>query len=951
MQVTSAPSIPNGNEETSEMQVTSAPSIPNGNEETSETPHLFDPQGWKDLKFDSLPPTPPKKKEKAQKKQNEDIQWGGVRAKEAEDITRGVKLSSERFGIQPKEQPCLKVDHRQQAKEIALMFRANSTAQPALATEPPLPAPNIPSPLEAVEQEAKEDTKQKGQAAEPAHKRPAEQTSPQDTTAAAQGTPAASTSSPAEAVEQEAKEDAKQKGQAAPAASTSSPAEAVEQEAKEDAKQEGQAAEPAHKRPAEQTSRQDTTAAAQGTPAASTSSPAEAVEQEAKEDAKQEGQAAEPAHKRPAEQTSRQDTTAAAQGTPAASTSSPAEAVEQEAKEDAKHEGQAAEPAHKRPAEQTSPQDTTAAAQGTTAASTSSPAEAVEDEAKEGAKQESQAAEPTHKRPAEQTSRQDTTAAAQGTPAASTSSPAEAVEQEAKEDAKHEGQAAEPAHKRPAEQTSPQDTTAAAQGTPAASTSSPAEAVEDEAKEDASQKKARVKCERATASHPSNEKSLAKKQPTIKREPQEKQPLLEQLQETSSAPTVSTEQLAHFFSKMHHTLIQSGNDNVDIAKFMRQQLNQLSAECTKTEAVCKKEAPERSVKQHTEVGTVDLTSSPEMKESMVAQRKRKHKEQQPTDTTNTLCPHGKKPKTEPTTPRAAKTPPGIRKLLKHFAGQSVQRLQRRREVVNALTAASPDPSPEDISLPSRILDELQTKSDSRKASAEDEKNAEEEEEKNEHKQKQAACILLRDEQLSFLQQHGCLLQTYTVDCKKIQELNLILSEDSGSKSILVGTCQVATSVPLHLLKHLPARYPQVEAWKRRWKNGLSIYIWKITKLQIRPSPVPLRLTHSKHRNRHFFMEKEILENGFAIDVPSSMSLHSTSGFFLKLLSPKDYSRLRETAQNLNGYKLRVGTTCSGSEVGIVAVKSVLRAINREFNDTGLKLINIYICKYIFLKLF
>ena len=224
---------------------------------------MFDPDRWQHLKFDSLPPTPPKKKVKsAQKKQDEDIQWGGVKAKEAQEITMGVKLSPERFNLKPTEPPCLKVDHRGHAAEIAKMFHIKSTAQPATvepapATEPFHQAPaNTSSPAAAVEHESNDDARQTYQAAEPAHERQIQQSSRQDTKAPAQGTPTANTFAPAA-------------------------------EAKDDARQTGQAAEPAHERQIEQKSTQDTKAPAQGTPTTKTFPPAAAVKQEAEDDARQ----------------------------------------------------------------------------------------------------------------------------------------------------------------------------------------------------------------------------------------------------------------------------------------------------------------------------------------------------------------------------------------------------------------------------------------------------------------------------------------------------------------------------------------------------------------------------------------------------------------------------------------------------------------------------------------
>ena len=122
----------------------------------------------------------------------------------------------------------------------------------------------------------------------------------------------------------------------------------------------------------------------------------------------------------------------------------------------------------------------------------------------------------------------------------------------------------------------------------------------------------------------------------------------------------------------------------------------------------------------------------------------------------------------------------------------------------------------------------------------------------------------------------------------------------------------------------------LSGWKQRLKERLPVHLWSFSDVTQLDEELQVRVTKMKYRNRHFTMPMSQLLAGITVDPPREPSLYQTSGFFLKLLGESDYRLLQETAHALNGRKLRVGTTCSGSDIGITAVKSMLVKINREF---------------------
>ena len=198
------------------------------------------------------------------------------------------------------------------------------------------------------------------------------------------------------------------------------------------------------------------------------------------------------------------------------------------------------------------------------------------------------------------------------------------------------------------------------------------------------------------------------------------------------------------------------------------------------------------------------------------------------------------------------------------------------------------------------------------------------------------CIMIREGQLNTMKQHCMYAQTYNfkLDSKKPNLLTVILSKDNGSSSVIVGTVQLQECTHIMKILDLPTCLDQLEYWKNKLRDGSSVYIWRLSNLEFLNDPYPVRLTCQKFRNRHFTMASKSLELGQPSMAPEAMSLFYTSHFFINLLSRKDYNKLKDVAQGLNGCVIRVGTTCSGSDIGITAIKSILKALNRLFQAWG-----------------
>jgi len=195
------------------------------------------------------------------------------------------------------------------------------------------------------------------------------------------------------------------------------------------------------------------------------------------------------------------------------------------------------------------------------------------------------------------------------------------------------------------------------------------------------------------------------------------------------------------------------------------------------------------------------------------------------------------------------------------------------------------------------------------------------------------CIMIRQGQLATLMNEKMYLQTYRwkESSKEKSTIHLILSQDNGSLSLYAGSFILSHVQQLRWAKEIPHDVDQASYWKQRLKDDLPVFSWVAE--EVNPiEAYAIKHTYKKFRNRHFRMSGDVLSTKVCPSrlLPKGMSLYQTSHFFLNLLGRRDLKRLELTARSLDGCTIRVGTTCSGSDIGIIAVKSVLDAVQQRF---------------------
>ena len=194
---------------------------------------------------------------------------------------------------------------------------------------------------------------------------------------------------------------------------------------------------------------------------------------------------------------------------------------------------------------------------------------------------------------------------------------------------------------------------------------------------------------------------------------------------------------------------------------------------------------------------------------------------------------------------------------------------------------------------------------------------------------QVPCLMLRDSLLGELRKHHHIVQSYRL--KRLpMKIHVITCTKDASSTLHVGHCTVTECHELQYGYQLPKECDQSSQWREKLRKKEKLYMWMVDELHELDEPIKLRLTYQKFRNRHFCMSRTALFESLRVVPPQELSLFHTSWFFLNMLSSSDRERLKATAEKLNGCTLKVGTTCSGTDISVTAMKSIIKMMNREF---------------------
>ena len=116
-------------------------------------------------------------------------------------------------------------------------------------------------------------------------------------------------------------------------------------------------------------------------------------------------------------------------------------------------------------------------------------------------------------------------------------------------------------------------------------------------------------------------------------------------------------------------------------------------------------------------------------------------------------------------------------------------------------------------------------------------------------------------------------------------------------------------------------------WKHRLlKEEKQLYVWKIKGMEQFEKPKKV-LGHEKERCFSTSLQKL---TSFQYQPLPEMNLEATTEHFIQMLSEQDKHHLECTMKSLDNCFIRVGTTCSGTDIAVSVVKDTFKALSKHF---------------------
>ena len=126
-----------------------------------------------------------------------------------------------------------------------------------------------------------------------------------------------------------------------------------------------------------------------------------------------------------------------------------------------------------------------------------------------------------------------------------------------------------------------------------------------------------------------------------------------------------------------------------------------------------------------------------------------------------------------------------------------------------------------------------------------------------------------------------------------------------------------------------------ELWKNRLlKEEKRLYVWEIKGIEKLEHPKRV-IGHEKKRFFNVILQKMI---SFEHRDAPAMTLESSAKYFLDNLSTDDLQRLESTMKHLDQCTIRVGTTCSGTDIAVSMIRSTFSVLSKHFGASCIGLI-------------
>lgn len=205
-----------------------------------------------------------------------------------------------------------------------------------------------------------------------------------------------------------------------------------------------------------------------------------------------------------------------------------------------------------------------------------------------------------------------------------------------------------------------------------------------------------------------------------------------------------------------------------------------------------------------------------------------------------------------------------------------------------------------------------------------------------HDDSKLLCLCINDtEWLKIRAGESCFLYR-SYQCKTDAAIIVMIRKPEGH--VVVGQItvsektQVVTSAKTSVLaEQCQNMYSTSELQKL--KGNKSLWLWKLSAVDEFETPHACKFLElaPRFRNRPFHMSKAELASTAPASIPRRLHLLDTGRFFVDLLSEERRQALDDLLRGLNKQVIRVGTTCSGTDVCVKALKELVNTFN-EMQD-------------------
>ena len=147
---------------------------------------------------------------------------------------------------------------------------------------------------------------------------------------------------------------------------------------------------------------------------------------------------------------------------------------------------------------------------------------------------------------------------------------------------------------------------------------------------------------------------------------------------------------------------------------------------------------------------------------------------------------------------------------------------------------------------------------------------------------------------------------------------------SGCEKVSNWTSPELKDMRQHMYSH--SQFKSMKAYK-------NAYIWQASEINVYEESHCVRFLQvaPRFRNRPFAVPLKKLQEAAANDCPKNLHLGETARFFLGNLPSDDQNTLRQTVRSLASTtgKIRIGTTCSGTDIVVKVLEQTLAEICRQ----------------------